>query len=83
MLASSGYVAATDDKRCVGCGACAEICPFDAISMADERAVVDWDRCMGCGVCVAACPQSALALERDATKGEPLRVRDLEAARAG
>ena len=83
MLASSGYVVATDDERCVGCGACAEICPFDAISVVDGRAVVDRDRCMGCGVCVAACSQSVLALERDVTKGEPLRVRDLEAARAG
>jgi len=83
MLASSGYIAELDAERCVGCGACAGICPFDAITVVDGRAVIDRARCMGCGVCVAACPQSALALERDASKGEPLHVRDPEASRAG
>jgi ferredoxin len=77
MLASSGYVSRVAAEACVGCGRCAEVCPFDAIEMDGERARVDADRCMGCGVCVATCTNGALALARDPSKGEPLRVRDL------
>jgi len=77
MLASSGYVAQVDSEGCVGCGRCAETCPFDAIRLESGSARVDVDRCMGCGVCVATCPNDALALARDPSKGEPLRIRDL------
>lgn len=80
MLASSGYVAALDEAACVGCGACVETCPFDALSLRDDVdgvVVIDREACMGCGVCVAACPQDALSLSRDPAKGEPLWIDDL------
>jgi ferredoxin len=79
MLESSGYVAVADSERCVGCGACAQICPFDAIEVVAGRAVIDRERCMGCGVCVAKCPQDALGLERDPEKSEPLSIREMVA----
>jgi ferredoxin len=81
MLASSGYVSRVDVERCVGCGACAEICPFEAVAERDGRAVVDTTLCMGCGVCVPKCSQGALSLVRDANKGEPLEI-ELLAAQA-
>jgi heterodisulfide reductase subunit A-like polyferredoxin len=81
MLASSGYLCQVDEERCVGCGACAAICPFEAVAVRDGRAVVDQATCMGCGVCVAHCPHEALALERDPTKGMPLEMDELLAAR--
>ena len=77
MLASSGYVCRADDEKCVGCGVCAEACPFAALSVVNGGIVVDGDACMGCGVCVAKCPQEVLSLLRDPAKGEPLRIRDL------
>ena len=77
MLAPSGYVSTVDKERCVGCGACVEVCPFGALSMEDGAVAIDGDACMGCGVCVAKCPQVALSLSRDPAKGEPLRIRDL------
>ena len=77
MLASSGYVAQVDAEACAGCGLCAETCPFEAIRVEERTARVDVGCCMGCGVCVAACPSDALTLSRDASKGEPLRIRDL------
>ena len=77
MLAPSGYLCEVEPERCEGCGACAEICPFDALSLEGGLARVAPDRCMGCGVCVAHCPQGALALVLAPAKGEPLLVRRL------
>jgi len=74
MLASSGYVSTVDANRCVGCGVCADVCPFDAVRVTDRLALVDSAACMGCGVCVAKCPHDALALVRDPTRSEPLEV---------
>jgi formate hydrogenlyase subunit 6/NADH:ubiquinone oxidoreductase subunit I len=77
MLASSGYVSRLQVERCIACGVCAEICPFDAIAVPDGHAVIDLSRCMGCGVCVDECDQGALSLVRDASKGEPLEIEAL------
>lgn len=48
---------------CLGFGTCAEACPFDAITMSEERLpVVDADRCTACGACVRACPRDLISL---------------------
>jgi heterodisulfide reductase subunit A-like polyferredoxin len=78
MLASSGYVSRVDAERCVGCGTCADLCQFDALSMGDGTAVVDAIACMGCGVCVSQCTQGALSLMRDPARGEPLEISELQ-----
>jgi Pyruvate/2-oxoacid:ferredoxin oxidoreductase delta subunit len=77
MLASSGYVSVVEQERCVGCGACIEVCPFNAIVEREGIAVVDVEACMGCGVCVSRCTQEALSLVREPSKGEPLEIEAL------
>lgn len=77
MLAPSGYVSLVDEARCKGCGDCIESCPFGALSLVNEKAVVDTNLCMGCGVCVSRCDSHAHSLVRDPSKGEPLEIRDL------
>lgn len=45
---------------CYGCGACSNICPYDAIEMKENEKgflmpVVDADKCRDCGLCKSAC----------------------------
>jgi ferredoxin len=49
-------------EECTACGACAEICPVDAITIKDV-AVVDADECTDCGACVDECPVECIKLE--------------------
>ena len=44
---------------CVGCGACADVCPQDAITV-DDIAVINHDLCVDCGACIDECPADAL-----------------------
>ncbi|MBN1973332.1 MAG: glycyl-radical enzyme activating protein [Sedimentisphaerales bacterium] len=42
-------------SRCTGCGRCAEVCPVNAISMADNRPLTDIEKCTLCGRCIDVC----------------------------
>ncbi len=50
---------AFDAARCVGCGACAAICPGGAIDM-NGTARVNYDRCIECFCCQEVCPADAI-----------------------
>jgi electron transport complex protein RnfB len=84
VVARSSFVNQVDEDLCVGCGACVEACPFEALVM-DDVARVDRVRCVGCGVCTLACPEGALSLVRR-PKGEvlppPVTESDWRVARA-
>ncbi|MDY6834039.1 MAG: CoB--CoM heterodisulfide reductase iron-sulfur subunit A family protein [Chloroflexota bacterium] len=59
-LTTDPMVSTIDQMRCVGCLACAEVCPFNAIEpqvLRDGRVVasVNESLCKGCGLCVATC----------------------------
>jgi len=47
---------------CVGLGNCMRACPFDAISIKNGVAYVDYKVCTGCGTCVEACPKGIIKL---------------------
>lgn len=47
---------------CLGYGACANICPNNAISVVDGLAKVDKRLCIGCGKCVKICPRHIIEL---------------------
>lgn len=52
-----------DRDACIGCGACAEVCPSKCIDVVDDlagptpvrRLVQHLDQCIGCGQCVRYC----------------------------
>ncbi|MBQ4427729.1 MAG: 4Fe-4S binding protein [Oscillospiraceae bacterium] len=48
---------------CITCGACAETCPVEAISMGDVHFEVDPDVCVDCGACEEGCPVGAISEE--------------------
>lgn len=50
-------------EKCTGCESCVSECPSEAISMSENKAVIDGDACIDCGVCVDACPSEAISLE--------------------
>ena len=50
---------AVDRDVCQGCGECADVCWFNAISVEDGKAVKG-DNCIGCGYCFQLCPTGAL-----------------------
>ena len=49
-------------SECIGCGACAAVCPSAAIIQSDDRELkmrafeLKLDRCIFCGLCVESCP---------------------------
>lgn len=47
------------EAECVGCGACADACPQNAITVGDV-AVIDANACVDCGACIDECPSSAI-----------------------
>jgi len=51
-------------RLCVGCGACEDACPNDAIKIIDGRAAIARDQCIRCYCCHEACPHGAMKLKR-------------------
>ncbi len=77
MLLESGdadslfpYVPRIDPGLCVGCDACARLCPQQAIELHAEAPddllfLIHAERCSGCGICTDVC-------ERDAVRVNPM-----------
>ncbi len=48
------------DVACISCAKCQKICPFDAISISNNLAYIDYNMCRLCRKCVDVCPTSAI-----------------------
>lgn len=72
-LETIGTTAVIDEDRCIGCGTCISICPYNAIEpveivrefedikLIERKSRVNQATCKGCGTCVAACPVNAIS----------------------
>ena len=49
------------DSECIKCGACASVCPVEAIADGDTQYVIDPGLCIDCGACAAVCPVGAIS----------------------
>lgn len=72
-----------DEEKCIGCGACSQTCPPEAITFTDEettRAIrLSYGICSFCGRCEEICPWEAVHL----TKKYELAVYDKNDAGTG
>ena len=55
-------MAKIDRELCIGCESCLSCCPVEAISMREEKAIIDQHRCTECYVCIRneVCPVGAI-----------------------
>jgi electron transfer flavoprotein alpha subunit len=52
-------------EECTGCGICLGACPFGAISLSGDIAIIDYDKCTLCGACIASCAFGAIVLRHE------------------
>lgn len=74
ILLTEGVTANVNEEKCIGCGRCTEICPYNAIELVEstkqmglydneiKKAQVIKALCKGCGTCFAECPVSAISM---------------------
>ena len=77
---SSPFTVEADEAKCEGCETCVDRCQMDALSMADEKVLLNSDRCIGCGLCVTTCPSGALTLKRKSETEQRKVPENIEAA---
>jgi heterodisulfide reductase subunit A len=67
IVVASGSVCVVDEKRCMGCGACVDVCTYGALELRDtkqgKKAVVNPVLCKGDGLCNVKCPTAAISLK--------------------
>jgi len=51
---------AVDEAKCNGCKKCLSVCPEDAISIVNGKAVINKEECIGCGRCINLCLEKAI-----------------------
>ena len=59
---SEAITAVVDPGKCIGCGLCAELCPYGAPVIEGRKARIVEVLCKGCGTCAASCPRNAITM---------------------
>ena len=57
------------ENRCIGCGACVEVCPKDAQEISGTGRRILWERCDDCGECARVCPSHGIGNGRRVDDG--------------
>jgi NAD-dependent dihydropyrimidine dehydrogenase PreA subunit len=60
------FTVVVDEKKCIGCGECVDICPEEVFELQDEISVpVNADECVGCESCVEVCEEEAITVTEE------------------
>ena len=76
-IISSPFLAHAEPESCEGCGICVERCQMEALTLKDDKVVLDLNRCIGCGLCVTTCPTGSLTLVRKPDSGQQYVPRNM------
>lgn len=49
-----------DSANCIGCKKCLPVCPVNAISLKNGKAVINSSQCIGCARCAKLCPPKVI-----------------------
>ena len=53
-----------DEKKCIGCGKCTEVCPHGVFSLDNKKSrIIHKECCMECGACQKNCPVEAISVD--------------------
>ena len=65
-VAVAPIVSRVDQDKCIGCGICESLCPFNAITLEKvgkrKKAKTITASCKGCGICASHCPTIAISM---------------------
>ncbi len=64
-------------QSCIGCSKCISVCPFEAISIVNKKAVIDLTKCSLCGACVNACPVNCIVITREVSRKDFSEYKDV------
>jgi heterodisulfide reductase subunit A len=82
--APEAIIASVDTGRCIGCGLCVDVCPFNAAAMTsvdnEQKAFISAWACRGCGICSAGCPGLAITLYNHTDEQMKAMIRALDLA---
>jgi len=58
------YQIEVDEDKCIGCGACVDICPVDVYEIQGTTSVpINAEDCVGCESCIEACEENAITIK--------------------
>ncbi len=80
FIETEGAVSVVNEAKCIGCGTCVAVCPYNAPSLVDvtvkaeevtyttKKSRINPAACKGCGSCAAACPAGAITAQHFSSK---------------
>ena len=66
-------------SECLGCGLCTRQCHFEAITVTNNIAQIDYDKCKSCGLCAQKCPAHIITQRYERVRKAPAQKAEAKA----